>query len=1179
MSRERDASLEDFQLVGIKELLDGDKRPVCIIDRKKELLQEPIYANASFLRLRASTGNAFNSKTNGFHEQLPNDQYTEFLRWIIGSKTDDDVASYGGHRWTVQTLRERWGVVSGYPTLEGSSGTTEIRPAPVEAQTTVVDKTRELSTLANPLTNILAPNESLQPRSLDVNLGGGQGQSEEHGKPLELFDPNFSNAQARMTAHKKLVLEFDWASTDLGPISSWSLELQRSCDFLLSDPRPAALYWAESRAMMYNEAYSHIAGKKHPHMMGQPFNVFWSELGEEFFKYMDDVYTNGVAVTQEASLYYLNRNGYKEETYFSLSLIPFATGDGRVACYNSAYDVTRQVIADRRITFLLRLSQFIASSKEPKDFWSQLLKALECNTFEIPFALLYSAGCESNETLSECSEQSSNIELWSLEGTVRVPSNSSNVPVRFDSECPVENFIKHFPKHLKSSDPTLLQVSDGTLSTGLLEDLRSNGAEICDFAIFCPIRSTGENVLGFLIVGLDSHRPYDADYQLFTQLMTRQLTNSMATAVLFEEENRKARAAAELATLDRNRLTKQLAATTQEAVAADHRFRRMADLAPVGMFHIDPQGILLYANEEYFVMTQHPRDPKPQAMSWYNVIAEIDHPRMDIEWAKLLGGEPVSFELRLKSQFVPPEPANDDTFLHTWIIAAAYPDKDESGNVVGILGCLTDISRQKWAEGIQARKRLEALELKRQQESFIDMTSHEMRNPLSAIIQSADSISNSLSALIKSPNSMIEISRETLENHIDAAQTIVHCGQHQKRIIDDILILSKINSHLISVTPVEVQPLLVIKNALKMFEGELQSNDMELKLEVEESFSELSINWLKLDPSRLLQVLINLTTNAIKFTIPEAERNITIRVGASQTLPTSSNGVEFLAREPSRKDLSSGSDWGSGEIVYLKVQVQDTGRGLNEHERKLLFQRFSQASPRTHVQYGGSGLGLFISRELTELQGGQIGLLSEAGVGSTFAFYVRARRCSPPQCVIPLVEIDPQAQLNAATSSVSTGPQAEPPRAQRSQAKPDKVTVVRHVLIVEDNLVNQKVLSKQLRTAGCTVYVANHGQEALDFLQASEYWKDSTEGKVLPNFICLMDLEMPVMGGLACVRRIRELQNEGTIIGHIPVIAVTANARSEQIAVAREAGMDSVVTKPFRIPELIPEMDKLLRQP
>lgn len=325
-------------------------------------------------------------------------------------------------------------------------------------------------------------------------------------------------------------------------------------------------------------------------------------------------------------------------------------------------------------------------------------------------------------------------------------------------------------------------------------------------------------------------------------------------------------------------------------------------------------------------------------------------------------------------------------------------------------------------------------------------------------------------------------------------------------------------------------------------------------------------------------MLINLTTNAIKFTQIETKRKISISIGASIEPPPGRNGIEYLPRSSNRKDLSLGAAWGTGEIVYLYVEVEDTGRGLDEDERNLLFRRFSQASPRTHVQYGGSGLGLFISRELTELQGGQIGVASKAGVGSTFAFYLRARRCNPPEDRSRMTSqsVDMRAQYKiispAALARLQTGSTLPTP-----QEKATQPVAPKHVLIVEDNIVNQKVLSKQLRSAGCTVHVANHGGEALSFLSKTRFWAGNENNGLLLHII-LMDLEMPVMNGLTCVKRIRELQKEGVITRHVPVIAVTANARSEQIATAKESGMDSVVTKPFRIPELLPEMERQVRR-
>jgi len=281
-----------------------------------------------------------------------------------------------------------------------------------------------------------------------------------------------------------------------------------------------------------------------------------------------------------------------------------------------------------------------------------------------------------------------------------------------------------------------------------------------------------------------------------------------------------------------------------------------------------------------------------------------------------------------------------------------------------------------------------------------------------------------------------------------------------------------------------------------------------------------------------------------------------------------------------RIDQTFGADWGDGEEVYLEFAVRDTGRGLSPEELKVLFQRFQQASPRTHVQYGGSGLGLFISRELTELQGGEIGVSSEAGKGSIFAFYVKGRRSKKPA---EPVEGATGASL---TRKVSNAREREI-AVERTKIKdfatvPKPVTALSpkpktsdlRVLIVEDNLVNQKVLQRQLNNHGIATHVANHGGEALDILKKSIYALNAPPDAIDLGVV-LMDKEMPVMDGLQCTSTIRELEKAGDLKCHVPIIAVTANARSVQIATLLAAGMDDVVSKPFRICELIPKIEEL----
>ena len=178
--------------------------------------------------------------------------------------------------------------------------------------------------------------------------------------------------------------------------------------------------------------------------------------------------------------------------------------------------------------------------------------------------------------------------------------------------------------------------------------------------------------------------------------------------------------------------------------------------------------------------------------------------------------------------------------------------------------------------------------------------------------------------------------------------------------------LSKLQSDLLPVAPENVRIRRTVEEAMSMFQAELKSADIALKFEIHESFTRLGVDTVYVDPSRLAQVLINLMTNAIKFTQLQPRKFIEVRLAASLERPSmSTSGVKYVPRRNTELvDLTTNEDWGNDETLYLQFAVTDTGRGLAPSEMDVLFRRFSQASPRTHVQYGGSGLGLYIAREL-----------------------------------------------------------------------------------------------------------------------------------------------------------------------------------------------------------------------
>ena len=972
-----------------------------------------------------------------------------------------------------------------------------------------------------------------------------------------LFDWTRLPNTPALPSHIHFVRSINWASTPLGSIEGWSAEFRGFCNFIMACPHPAAIYWGEEFTIIYNEAFIPLVGSKHPRIMGQRYCDAWPESWDVIKPFLNKTYSTGQATMEDDDCLFIERSdspGFLEETYFSWSLVPLIGANGSVAgVYNYAIERTRQKIAERRMLTLKEVGEKSAAARELTSFWDQLLKGLECNDMDVPFAILYSMTDESHSDLSLTRPDSDiGSKLCVFEGSLGVPPGHPATPPQIELNCRSEFLANLFRRAMKTSTSILLQTADGTLDAMWMEGITWRGfGDPCGAAVCCPIRlNSNDSALGFLILGINPRRPYDNDYDLFIQLLTQQISTSMASVVLFQEGITRATRAAQPAAMDHDELSGQSPEQTHETIDKGINFSHVAEYAPVGIFIANPQGRVTYVNSTWCEITKVRKEDNA-IDTWMDCVKHEDKEMVRDLWSELVdSATAINAEFRLEACWEGPNGSKGDT----WVLASAYPEKDPGGNLKGIYGSLTNISRQKWAEYVKKRRLEEAMEVKRQQENFVDITSHEMRNPLSAILQCADEISTTLSRSRSLRQPAPQITADIIDNSIDAAQTIALCAQHQKRIVDDILTLSKLDSALLLVTPTDVMPISVVQRALKMFDGEVQKADIKLDLKIDHTIRDSMVTWVKLDPSRLLQVLINLITNAIKFTTSQEKRIITVTLGASLARPLkeSFHGVSYFPSRIKREDLTQNSDWGDGEQVFIHFAVQDTGRGLTEDETKLLFHRFSQASPRTHVQYGGSGLGLFISRELVELQGGEIGVCSKAGEGSTFAFYIKVRRSTAP----------PEALNHLPTAGLGKSPQVKPPNprsatpstARVSKAKESLPKCNLKVLIVEDNLVNQRVLQKQLQNLGCEVSVANHGGECLEHLQKSTFWA-GCETSGLNLTVILMDVEMPVMDGLECAHRIRELQQTGQIIRHVPIVAVSGNVRSEQINRALDAGM------------------------
>jgi len=1238
------AVLQLFDGVSVLELLEQDDRPTLIIDLKNEANYNPgtlkiLFTNASLRACDSILDMVMGKADLDSPGIVVHNTFPEFKAWALSFVKNYESLDvclplfvYGGLTWTCSTLKKRLRVISGSSkalpkigvrSMSSSNGILANSlpgrsPAkrPLREVTEPPDYFGDLhnvqhSSVDQPVSAASHLTESpplMDSSSGTVSLDLDRRPSVDTGFPigepasaslmsqaalpnlrtksisLSSFDWTRLPVSPALPRHIQFARSIDWAATSLGPVENWNYDLRAMANLVMGSPHPCAMYWGDDYIAIYNEAYVLLAGEKHPALMGMSYKQAWQEIWDlGISEVFENARVSGQATMKDDDLLFVKRSGSAgnlEECYFSWSIVPLVGENGQIAgLMNPAFEKTRRKIAERRMLTLREVGEKVAVARDVKSFWTQVIKGLEYNEFDVPFVFLYSVMDENDSDIASMHSGSHapNPHVF-LEGTLGVPPIHSTRLSPLDLKMSEEAWSPYLREAIKTDKPVLLNSKNGSLSK-LISGLECRGfQEPCSSVVVCPIHPmSGESILGFLVIGVNPRRPYDDDYQLFIQLLSRQLATSMASVVLFEEEIQRGQQAARLAALDRIELSKQLDLRTQEVAESETKFTRMAEFAPVGMFIADSYGEITYSNDTWWEITRHPRQSHSQN-TWMDSIKEEDQDAVKSVWSKLVTDKvPVTHEFRVKAPWQDKNGSRSDS----WVLMSAYPEKNAEGGLKSVFGSLTDISQQKWAEDFQKRRMEEAIELKRQQENFIDITSHEMRNPLGAILLCADEICTTLSEYRAHDEGLLQTVKDVFDSSIDAAQTIALCAQHQKRIVDDILTLSKLDSALLLVTPVDTQPVAVVQRALKMFEGELETNDINLEFQIEQSYRDLGIDWVKLDPSRLLQVLINLTTNAIKFTHEQNKRTIVVSIGASEDRPSlSSNGstskkvvhpdVSYFPTRSKQKDMTTGGDWGTGKEIYLYFAVKDTGRGLDENEKKLLFLRFSQASPRTHVQYGGSGLGLFISRELTELQGGEIGVASERGVGSTFAFYIKARQSIAPDSASALSP--PMSRKNSSVRSFLSSTEhrrnssgktinavASLPERSSSITKSGSSFLDRkmlQILIVEDNLVNQRVLQKQLHNMGFATEVANHGGEALNMVKQSHFWPGN-EKIGLNLTVILMDLEMPVMDGLTCARKIRELEEDGTIVRHVPIIAVTANARLEQVEMAMAAGMVS----------------------
>ncbi|KAJ5343925.1 CheY-like superfamily [Penicillium brevicompactum] len=632
--------------------------------------------------------------------------------------------------------------------------------------------------------------------------------------------------------------------------------------------------------------------------------------------------------------------------------------------------------------------------------------------------------------------------------------------------------------------------------------------------------------------------------------------------------------------------------------------QQLADILPNGVAILDDRYELISANRRFRELIPCPTAKFREC--WLNCVHEDDYERVATEYQ-----ESAVSKRGLRIEYHTRDPDS------MWCVMTLGQLKNEDVKSLNIgegglfISTIADITPEKKAELLQRQAAREAQERKKQQERFIDMISHEIRNPLSAILHCTEDIQEAI--FNKKPDQI------SLMNITEAAETISLCITHQKKIVNDVLTFSKLDASMLSLSPRKVQPKRHLTTPLTIFRPELRKQRIQFEYKADVSYNSCEIDWVMADLDRMGQVLINILSNAIKFTAKsESERSIRVSMGASIERPSSypPNIVFFDSGESAlRKDATKTPEWGDGEVAYIMVAVKDSGIGITDLAQKRLFERFNQATPKTESIYGGSGLGLNVCRKLCHLHGGEIGVSSEEGKGSTFGFFFKVRRTkdmsseghgdmnisgmdrlsldiqtlgnemrgvnqrteepqiSPNPPEDNLWEVGPGApsdQKTKRTHSIAREVSDDQIRSANKDAKnDDKNDPLPHkhtgsgqrLLLVEDNIINRRIISRKLDTLGFDISEASNGKEAVDATKNGQ-------------FDCiLMDQQMPIMDGNCATREIRKLEEKND--SHVPILGVTANVREAQQDEMMSAGMDDIIHKPYGTQELVDKINKI----
>ena len=869
---------------------------------------------------------------------------------------------------------------------------------------------------------------------------------------------------------------------------------------MLNSQFPMFIAWGPRRTFLYNDAYAPILGEKHPAALGKDFEILWHEIWPDLLPLVELV-DNGQAVYQENLRLVMHRNGFDEEVYFTFSYSPVRDEFGKVAglfcaCVETTEIMKSQIAIQKSLTETSRSEAelidtiesmsdaFFALDKDwkftrinkhherivKKGRDEQLGKSLVDVWFSDPkyqdsqYLKAYRKAMIERVPVA-FEEYYEPLKFWT---EVRVfPKNDGGIAVFFTDITERKRAQIEFERNVDVS-PAILWITD---ETGTCNYLSQQWYEVTG--------QTPEQALGF--GWLNSLHPDDKRRTCDAYLDANERQAPFSAEYRLRMKSGEYRWVVDAANprYDRNGKYLGYAGTVfdiheQKMAAAEihelnYRFKRSAQVTGLGIWYCDlPFDVLVWSDEvkRHFFLS-------PDAHVTIGVFYERIHPE-DRERVRLTIEKSITGRAAYDIVFRTTNPSDSEETKS--IRAVGWTDYDSEGKAIRFDGITLDVTSELRRNAELEWAKNEAERANQLKSSFLSNMSHEIRTPLGAILGFTD--------LLKDQNVRAEERAQFLE-------TISRNGKALTRIIDDILDLAKVESGKLEVEQVEFSLLDLVDDVMDLFRERTRAKGIYLRAHLGKETPDRIIS----DPTRLRQILINIVGNAIKFT---NEGGVTVDVVGT-----------------------SGSD----ANLKFKVIVRDTGIGMVAEQSHRIFQPFMQADNTTTRKFGGTGLGLALSKRLANaLKGDVVIESSQPELGSTFL-----------------------VTFEAAVPSI--GHSARPKESHRIYK--DAVLLGLKILVADDSNDNLLLVSRILGKQGAGVVTARNGLEAFRLSLAGKY------------DLVLMDIQMPEMDGYEATRSLRDAGFKK------PIIALTAHAMAEERARSYAAGCNGHLTKPLDENELV----------